>query len=294
MIYADPDQLKQLFSSILHQNLAPGVWSWLKERSGLPGSLGQTFTLIPRKTGKSIIVVSEKDLAALQSISKEIEIKPWTIDRFTRVCLLMDLDASEQEKYLSAIENLFTGAEMQELVALYTALPFLAFPEYWRPRCSEGIRSNIGDVLEAIMCNNPYPSAWLAEPAWNQLVLKAFFTEKPVHRIIGLDERRNKELANILHDFVHERWAANRPVNPQIWRCIGKFIDASFFPDIEKVFSSGDSLEKEAAALACYDSNYPPAKKLLDENAMLKQSIEKGELSWNTLAEKMMQIDRVN
>lgn len=289
MIYPHAYQIQQLFNSILQQNVTPEVWLWLQEKSGVLNTLNLTFTRIPGKTGKSIVQLTGKDAASLQSISKEIDIRNWTIDRLARIWLLMNLDASEQEKYVSAIENLFTGSAMQELVALYTALPFLAYPEHWRTRCSEGIRSNIGDVLEAIMCNNPYPSACLTEPAWNQLVLKAFFTDKPVHQITGLDERRNQELANMLRDFAHERWAAKRTVNPQLWRCVGKFIDAAVFPDIEKVFSSGSSLDKEAAALACNDSMYAPAKKILDENVMLKQSIEEGKLSWNMLAEKMIQ-----
>ena len=63
---------------------------------------------------------------------------------------------------------------MNELVALYSALPLLAYPEAWVHRCTEGIRSNIGPVLEAIMIANPYPSENLSEAAWNQVVLKAF------------------------------------------------------------------------------------------------------------------------
>ncbi len=90
---------------------------------------------------------------------------------------------------------------MNELTALYGALPFLAFPEAWKLRTAEGVRSNIGSVLEAIMVRNPYPAQYLDEPAWNQLVMKAFFTDKPVHLISGLDERANPELARILRDF---------------------------------------------------------------------------------------------
>ncbi len=39
------------------------------------------------------------------------------------------------------------------------------------------------------------------KPAWNQLVLKAFFTEKPIQQIIGLDERANEKLASTAYDF---------------------------------------------------------------------------------------------
>jgi hypothetical protein len=120
------------------------------------------------------------------------------------------------------------------------------------------------------------------------MVLKAFFTEKKVEEIVGLDERANPELANILSDYAHERWAAHRSVNPQLWRCVGKFMAEKNFTDIERLFKSEDKTENEAAALACSDSSYAPAKLLLNENEPLKQAIETGHLTWNTLAQKMV------
>ena len=111
----------------------------------------------------------------------------------------MHVTANDQEGYYKKIETLFTTAAMNELVALYSALPVL----HWvrslaRTACTEGIRSKLGTVLEAIMCNNAYPAQYLEDKEWNQLVLKAFFTEKPVHQIVGLDERRNEELAAVV------------------------------------------------------------------------------------------------
>lgn len=88
--------------------------------------------------------------------------------------MLLQLDATDKAKYFKTIENLFLAAEIQELVALYSSLPLLAWPELWKMRCAEGVRSNIGLVLEAIMYNNPYPFNYLDEKAWNQLILKAF------------------------------------------------------------------------------------------------------------------------
>jgi hypothetical protein len=136
------------------------------------------------------------------------------------------------------------------------------------------------------MCGNPYPSEALEEGPWNQMVLKAFFTEKPVHLIVGLDERANKELARILRDYAHERWAAHRAVNPLLWRCVGPFIDAESYLDIKRIAASENSLEREAAALACSASSYPSAKELLDDLEDQKAAIETGELTWETVAGK--------
>jgi hypothetical protein len=129
----------------------------------------------------------------------------------------MQPDPADKNAYIKKIENLFSAAEMNEGVALYSALPVLAYPEEWRRRCAEGIRSNIGTVLEAILHRNPYPAEWLEEPAWNQLVMKAFFTDKEIGQITGLETRANRNLSGILTDYAKERQAAGRSVNPKLW-----------------------------------------------------------------------------
>jgi hypothetical protein len=288
MFHYPVEKVKTLLAEIIQQNLSADVWKWMEEKTAsfTPAQFNTVFAVMPRKTGKAVIRLTEEQEKALQSARPGFIIRGWTIDRLARVWLLLQLDASEKETYFKTIENLFPAAEMQELVALYSALPVLAYPELWTGRCAEGIRSNIGDVLETIMCRNPYPSENLSEAAWNQLVLKAFFTEKPVDRVTGLEERNNGELATILSDYAHERWAAGRPVNPQLWRCVGKFINEKNFPDIERIAFSENAVEREAAALACRESHYPPAKDLLNRNKELKTAIEAGELTWQTVAEK--------
>jgi hypothetical protein len=174
---------------------------------------------LPLKTGKATINFSQEENENIQSIRPGFIISGWPIDRLARVWLLMHIDPTDKEKYFRHIENLFLSGEMNELVALYSALPVLAYPEMWTKRCAEGIRNNIGDVLLSIMCNNPYPSENLDEPAWNQLVLKAFFTDKPIEQIIGLDKRANEKLAMTLYDYAHERLSAHRTVNPILLRC---------------------------------------------------------------------------
>ena len=286
----DVQALQKLLGSIIQRHVSPDTWDWITERKTAAigsSAFNNAFAAMPRKTGRELIKITEKEKTQLQSLRPGVIINHWSIDHLARIWLLMHIDPSDEEKYFQSIDHLFLAAEMNELVALYSALPLLAYPERWRKRCADGIRSNIGDVLQAIMCNNPYPSEQLEEKAWNQLVLKAFFTEKPVGEINGIDERTNGELANILSDYAHERWAAGRTINPLLWRCVGKFINASIFPDIQRIANSENEREREAASLACYDSNYEPAKKLLDTMPSIKSAIEKGELNWQTFAQKI-------
>ena len=286
------EQVKNIIASIIQDNLSPDAWNWLAEtcaRSEQSAEqLNIAFVRMPRKTGRDLIHYTPQQAEAISLAHPHFTIENWTIDRLCRVWLLLHFNSTNKDDYFHAIEKLFQAAEMNELVALYSSLPLLNYPELWRSRCAEGIRSNIGIVLEAIICNNPYPSEQLSEAAWNQLVMKAFFTDKPIHRIIGLDQRVNKELANMLWDYANERWAASRTVNPQLWRCVGKFIDEKNFKNIQRLYHSADLLEKEAAALACYDSDYPAAKELLNQNDSLKIQVESKQLSWDGLAKKMM------
>lgn len=291
MVFAyDFDRLNKLLKSILQKNLAPEAWKWLEQEGqsaatkGEPSRFNIAFVAMPRKTGKGPVNITSQEENELKNLRKDLQIQGWTADRLSRVWLLMQLDTREKEKYTAAIENLFLNAEMGELVALYSSLPLLAYPDSWKKRCAEGIRSNIGQVLEAIICNNPYPSEHLDEAAWNQLVLKAIFTEKPVLAITGLKKRMNRNLAASLSDYAHERWAAHRPVNPLLWMFVSPFINGDNFSDIQRVFRSGDAAEREAAAMACYESPYEPARMLLEGDPELKGKIEKGEISWGRVA----------
>lgn len=282
-------EASELLGRVIRTNVAAEAWQWLEQKalqSSDAVAFNSAFAQMPRKTGRSTIRVDEEESARLASIVPGFFITGWPADRLCRAWLLLQLEASDKNEYTKRIEALFIAAEMNELVALYSALPLLAYPRHWKKRCAEGIRSNIGDVLQAIMCSNPYPSGYLEEAAWNQMVLKAFFTEKKVQHIVGLDRRANPELAAILLDYAHERRAAHRSVNPQLWRCIGKFIDEKSIADIERLFDSEDEAEREAAALACHDSSFVPAKLLLEKNKALKQSIEAGHLTWLALAQK--------
>ena len=292
MFAHDVEKLTTGLSEIIKENVSAEPWIWLKDKGEAihKGGVQQwntAFAAAPRKTGKNIIALSIAQEEKIKSIRKNLIIRNWSIDRVSRVWLLLQLDPVNKTDYITAIESLFRGAEMNELVALYSSLPVLAYPESWKHRCTEGIRNNIGIVLESIMCDNPYPSENLDEGAWNQLVLKALFTEKPIHKIIGIEERANQHLANTLSDYAHERWAAHRTILPQLWRSVGKFINAAIFPDIERIAYSENSIEREAAMLACSQSDFRPAVELLNKNPEVKSLIEKGEITWDKLAEKV-------
>ena len=176
----------------------------------------RTFTAMPRFVGKQPIDVQADMAFTLQRLRAGFQVGGWTMDRLARVWWLLQLPADNETTYVNTITQLFKAGELNELVALYSALPVLAFPEAWRFQATEGIRNNIADVQSAIMLHNPYPADYFDEAAWNQLVLKAIFTDKDVTQITGLDERKNARLAQTLADFAAERRAAGRTLPPNI------------------------------------------------------------------------------
>lgn len=282
------EELKDVFRSILRDNITADAYDWLAGKELSAQNIIQfntAFVTIPRKTGRHQIKCTLQQLEAVAKARNRLIVEHWTTDVLARAWLILQLNTSDKAKYFANIESLFVAAEVHELVALYSSLPTFAYPGMWASRCSEGIRNNIGDVLTAIMCNNPYPSEFLNEPAWNQMVLKAFFTEKPIDQILGLSERANSNLAKTLVDYAHERWAAHRQVNPLLWRCVAPFIDDQILPDIQKIASSDNELERSAAALAASDSKNAETKIFLTEE--YQRDIESGKLSWKILSEKM-------
>ena len=226
MIARDKEELSAVITDVIQDHLNPTSWAWLNADSNIINNtaFNTAFVMIPRKTGKAVINVTQRQKELITAIRPGFTIDYWTIDRLSRVWLLLQYNSTDKDRYVKIIENLFSTAEMNEQVALYSALPVLPYPELWVKRCTEGIRSNIGTVLEAIMYNNPYPAENLDEPAWNQMVLKAFFTEKQVNKIYNLNQRSNEELARILTDYAMERHSAGRKVDDMLWHLVGKFV----------------------------------------------------------------------
>jgi hypothetical protein len=277
--------VKEIIWSVINNNISLEAEKWLEDFIQSPDQsllVAKVFVMLPRKTGKLSVAINEDQQKALDTAGYGY-IRNWTIDRLSRVWLLSNLNLPNKEQLYTTLERLFLSAEVNEAVALYSALPFLPYPEIWVKRCAEGIRSNIGSVLEAIMENNPYPAAHLDEAAWNQLVLKAFFTEKNIKMIVGLDERANLQLALTLVDYAKERWAAGRQVNPQLWRMVGRFINAEIFEDLKIGLQHYDQTEQRAIALAVAESEYQAAKDYINTFPELKLALAGGSLNWNSL-----------
>ncbi|MDA1267975.1 MAG: EboA domain-containing protein [Bacteroidetes bacterium] len=206
----------------------------------------------------------------------------WDSLQAARIFLLLQLP-QEKKSWMTTVQQLFETADMYEQQALYAALPLLPFAEDMLPRAIEGCRTNMSLVFDAIALNNPYPARFFPETNWNQLVLKAIFMQRPLYQIQQLDARRNPALAAMVIDFAHERWAAGRPVMPEIWRLLVLSMSSSYLGDLKKVLESADSLEQKAGALAAFQSSYLPAKELLAPHRSLQEATASGAFTWEVV-----------
>ncbi|WP_161888466.1 EboA domain-containing protein [Pontibacter russatus] len=304
MYQADISATKAFLKGIFERSTTPQGRAWLTQKTELvsSGSAKEkdfylAFSAAPRFVGKEHLQLTEADLAQADALRAGFNPSRWTADQAARTLLLLSLPAQDADAFVKQVETLFGTADMGEQVALYGSLPLLPYPERFSKRASEGVRTNIGDVYEAVALDNPFPSEYMEEDAWNQLVLKTLFVGKPLYRIHGLDQRSNSELTRMLSDYAHERWAAGRPVSPELWRTVGPFIDEHTIHDIQRLFSQPDELEREAAALACAQSSFGPARELLNSHPDLKQQVESGELNWgyigrNATMQEPYKVDR--
>jgi muconolactone delta-isomerase len=278
------DILKQKIWSVLTHNTSSAEAGWLRQKgASSPLELMTAFVAAPRFVPKKIVAVTPELKWELHAELPGFSVENWSLVRLSRVWLLTQLDPADKSEYVKNIETLFDTAEMNELVALYSALPLLSYPDQWLFRATDAVRSNMGYVFDSIALHNPYPEKYFSDLAWNQLVLKTIFNDKPIHFIEGLENRSNEKLAFTLSDFAHERWAAGRSVPPQVWRLIGKYMNPALLADMQHLFDSEKKEDQKAAALACNESNLTSAHYLLAKYTDLEKSVKSGELTWAEL-----------
>ena len=243
------------------------------------------FSSVPRYTGKTDLQLTAADLEAAEAARAGWRPQQWSLDQVGRTLMLLSLPAQEGERYRGWLEKLFGAADVNEQIALYQSLPLLPHPEQFISRAAEGLRTNISAVFDAIALNNPFPGDYFNQPQWNQMILKAVFVGSPLHKVQQLDHRANADLARMLSDYAHERWAAKREVTPELWRIIGPFLNEQFLADLRTAMETADKAQQVAAAIACIQSPSPSAQTLLSEYADVRDEVSARQLDWEKFSQ---------
>ncbi|MEL6383672.1 MAG: EboA family metabolite traffic protein [Cyanobacteria bacterium J06626_18] len=290
VMVSHPSRIANQLQEWLSKRLEGSGRAWLDEatqqfaENASERVLFTRFSAASRKVGKADLTLTEDELKIAQTLRTGWMPRQWSVDQAVRTVLLLTFPSEKADRYLAALEKLFAAADVAEQVALYQTLPLFPHPERFMARAIDGLRTNITAVFNAIVLHNPYPADYFNEAAWNQMVLKALFVDSRLSQIQGLDARANGKLAKMLSDYAHERWAAGRAVNPQLWRPIGPFAEGKLLTDLERVLTQGEPFEQQAAALALSSAPVPEAKGLLDRKPELKQAIADGQLTWQTFS----------
>jgi hypothetical protein len=270
----------------LARQLALDAAAWLEKSaaqiwsSGKDGDLYMAVSLVTRKVGKADLTLSDADLRDADASRSGWNPRAWSADQAARVSLVLALE-SDAARLARCLDQLCNTADVSELAAFYRGLPLYPDQPRYVARATEGLRTNMKNVFEAIAHRNPYPSEQFPEAAWNQMVLKALFVGSPLWPITGLDRRSNPQLARMLCDYAHERWSAGRPVSPELWRCVGPHANATMLQDLERVLKKGTEQERSAVALSLRESHDPAAAKLFNADPALAAA-SRG-MSWERL-----------
>jgi len=281
------EAVRKLLKDWLRRQLPAEKFDWLEGQLARLDSLRQRdldalFGLAPRRLGRADLDLSADDLAAARKARRDWDPRLWTLEEAARILALLEF-AAAGGAFPKAFTDLCRTAEVGEAVALYRGLPLYPEPTALEWQVGEGLRTSMRAIFEAIAHRNPFPKENFSEDRWNHMVLKALFIGSALSPIQGLDERANATLAQILSDYAHERWAAARPVTPELWRCMGPFAEGLLLDDLERLASSSEGRERRAAALALSaspDDRASAVLKRLPEEAKL---VKAGSLSWDSL-----------
>ncbi|MEM6279046.1 MAG: EboA domain-containing protein [Verrucomicrobiota bacterium] len=269
--------------TLLSEHAAPEAVSWLqKTLSTLESKFEKrpfyyAFSGVSRQFDKSGRIPEDADET----------FGGWDHFRLARVTLLLSLAQEEESVFVETFHAILNTADLREQVALFSALPWLPVPEKLLEAAVDGLRTNIVDVFDSIALDNSFPEAQFSDEAWNQMVLKAIFITRPLHRIMGIPDRRNALLAEAISDLAHERWAAGRSITPEAWQsCVG-FLDDRLAGDIRTIAESEDADDRAAAALVVAQDESGHLEDLQESLSKELKQIEDNTLTWKSLGQSM-------
>jgi hypothetical protein len=270
----------------LRRQAASDPVAWLEDQlqalDQRPGNrqLYVALGLAARRFPRSPLDLAADDLISAGEARPGWDPRGWSPADAARILLLVELSRRIAD-FAALFRDLCRTAEVSEAVAFYRGLPLYERPAELEAQAAEGARSNMRVVFEAVAHRSPYPREHFDEQRWNHMILKALFVGSPLAPIQGLDERRNPELAAMLCDFAHERWAAGRTVSPELWRCVGPFAGEAAVADLKRLLETGTGQDRQAAALALSASPHPGARALLDAHRDLAHKAAGGALTWD-------------
>lgn len=245
--------------------------------------LFMTYSLLASKFDASVPISST---LKNENVTKSFVENRGNLLEAARIYLLVKVLEIDAPYYGAKVANIIEVADTSELRTFLKYLILLPNAKTFKWTAVEALRTNIAIIFDAITLNNPYPAKYFNQQQWNQMYLKAAFMERDLSMIRSIEERANKDLARIISDYAHERWAASRMIDPMFWRPVAKFIDDTLIYDMERLLESRDIYENRAGALCCFYADNTNAKALLNNYPELENEIASKKITWSNLKMK--------
>jgi hypothetical protein len=253
-------------------------------RAATDRPLGVAIGLAPRRLGKAGLALSADDLAHATALRNGLDPGGWSVDQLARIALMV-ASYRDDAGFAKKLDQFCATAEINELIALCLGFAIYPVTAPIEPRAREAIRSGMKPVFEALAHRNPYPAEAFTEDHWNQMIVKAIFTGSSLWPIQGLDRRGNPQLARMMVALAHERWAAGRPISPEIWRCIVPHADAEGLAAVARAWEDGVENDRLAIGLALRTTPDVAASLLFGHELMEVQAkLAVRNLGWRDLA----------
>lgn len=275
------EEIKELLLSRILESCSTQAAQWLKEEKAKiengknVQALLSSFTAVPRILKEYPLNLNDEELRKARELRPGWNPENINIQQAARILLLLSFPSTDPEKYTGTVGKLLAGADLNEQIAVYAGLPLYPHQEMFLPLALEGTRSNVTSVFDTIALDNPYPNEYFPQEAYNRLVLKAAFMERPFLKIAGIPERANSDMANLLLDLISERWAAGREVNPMLWKLIIPGLNRSLYIEFKDKAEKQDSLARSAVALAFQEASIS-----LEQNPYVNISWELIQQKW--------------
>ena len=189
---------------------------WLTERLELhrrqpdARAWARDFSRVSRRMGRRALRPSSADVSRLQLLGWAWPDASCAVGALAR-WLLVTLPAETAQRRVWIGAQLNYG-DADEQSVLLRSLPFVDHSGELVDLAVEAGRTNALDVFAAIACHNPYAARHYTEAQMNQLVMKAVFLGLSLQDILGLQARKNAELARMARDFAAERRSAGRSI----------------------------------------------------------------------------------
>jgi hypothetical protein len=113
--------------------------------------------------------------------------------------LLRVVDASPES--VGLVEDWYAQSSLLEKRAVLRALALLPYPKRYAALATLGTLARDGVLFDAICYDNPYPSQYLDDKVFNNMVEASLVMGRPMDRIMGLKDRMNPTIMRLFAEY---------------------------------------------------------------------------------------------